>query len=177
MSYRLYNRVASAGFAIEAVLTLAEIPFELVEIESRAGTPLPESFRQINPWCQVPTLVLPSGETLTEPTAVMQFGCWNAYYVAPRANTLAHQWLVDGDHGTALVMGSSTLAEAGSEQAFANRIMEGLAAGCSYGDAVRDAKLKMIRAYGLDSVRDLINGFVILGDPAMRPPLEGPDSQ
>ncbi len=106
----------------------------------------------------------------TNPTAVMQFGCWNTYYVAPRANTLAHQWLVDGDHGAAMVMGSSTLTEAGSEQVFASLIMQGLASGASYGDTVTSAKRKMVQRYGLESVRDLLSGFIILGDPAMKPP-------
>lgn len=71
MTYRLYNRVRSAGFSIEAVLTLAEIPFELVEIDSQAGSPLPESFRKTNPWRQVPVLILPDGEILTESAAIL----------------------------------------------------------------------------------------------------------
>jgi|GEM_PF-5882830 len=48
--------------------------------------------------------------------------------------------------------------------------MEGLAVGMSYGQAVVQAKRKTAQTFGSASVRDLINGFVILGDPSMRPP-------
>ncbi len=109
-------------------------------------------------------------KNVVNPTAVMQFGCWNTYYVAPSANTLAHHWLVEGEHGAAIVMGATTLTEAGSEQDFASFIMDGLNNGLSYGDAVLQAKAAMVKTYGLESVKDLISGFVILGDPALRPP-------
>lgn len=71
MTYRLYNRLGSAGMAVEAVLYFAGIPFDLVEIDSAAGVPTPEDFRKINPWGQLPTLVLPNGDTLTESAAIM----------------------------------------------------------------------------------------------------------
>ena len=45
MIYTLYNRPGSGGFVVEAALTLAGAPFELIELDSKAGTPLPESFR------------------------------------------------------------------------------------------------------------------------------------
>ena len=59
MTYKLYNRDGSGGFVVEAALTLVEAPFELVRLDSRPGNPLPESFREINPWGQVPVLILP----------------------------------------------------------------------------------------------------------------------
>lgn len=71
MTYRLFNRVGSAGLSIEAALRFAELPFELVEIDSRAGEPMPDSFRDINPLGQVPVLLLPDGETLTEASAIL----------------------------------------------------------------------------------------------------------
>lgn len=71
MSYKLYNRVGSGGFAVEAALTLARQPFELITIESAPGTALPESFREINPWRQVPTLILPDGTVMTEAGAIL----------------------------------------------------------------------------------------------------------
>jgi len=103
------------------------------------------------------------------PTAVLQFGCWNTYYVDPRANTLAHHWLVEGSHGAAIMMGATTPTEAGSEQDFSAYIMDGLAAGDSYGTAVLKAKSKLANEYGAHSVKDLLSGFVILGNPALRP--------
>ena len=71
MSYTLYNRRGSGGFAVEVALTLAGQPFELVTIESQPSTPLPESFREINPWGQVPVLVLPDGSKMTETGAIL----------------------------------------------------------------------------------------------------------
>ncbi|MFY0613617.1 MAG: glutathione S-transferase family protein [Hyphomicrobiaceae bacterium] len=71
MTYKLYNRTGSGGFAVEAALTLAGQAFELITIESVPSTPLPESFREINPWRQVPVLVLPDGSKMTETGAML----------------------------------------------------------------------------------------------------------
>ena len=71
MAYRLYNRVGSGGFVVEVALSLAGAEFELVELGSKPGTALPESFREVNPWGQVPTLVLPDGSTMTETAAIL----------------------------------------------------------------------------------------------------------
>ena len=65
MSYRLYNRLGSGGFVVEAALKLTEAPFELVELDSKVSTPLAETFRETNPWKQVPVLILPDGSTMT----------------------------------------------------------------------------------------------------------------
>ena len=59
MTYQLYNRDGSGGFVVEAVLALADESFELIRLDSTPGTPLPESFRDINPWRQVPVLITP----------------------------------------------------------------------------------------------------------------------
>ena len=71
MGYTLYNRPGSGGFVVEAALALAEASFELVELDSKAGTPLPESFRATNPWGQLPTLILPDGSVMTETSAIL----------------------------------------------------------------------------------------------------------
>ena len=71
MIYTLYNRPGSGGVVVEAALTLADAPFELIELDSKAGTPLPESFRETNPWGQLPTLILPNGTTMTETSAIL----------------------------------------------------------------------------------------------------------
>ena len=71
MTYRLYNRPGSGGFVVEAAFALADEPFELVELYSKAGTPLAESFRETNPWKQLPTLILPDGSILTETAAIL----------------------------------------------------------------------------------------------------------
>ena len=71
MTYTLYNRPGSGGFVVEAALTLAEASFELVELGSKPGTPLPEEFKEMNPWGQLPTLILPDGSKMTESSAML----------------------------------------------------------------------------------------------------------
>jgi len=71
MTYQLYNRRCSGGFVVEATLTLAGTAFELVELESKLGTELPDNFRKINPWGQVPVLILPDGTTMTETAGIL----------------------------------------------------------------------------------------------------------
>ena len=48
--YTLYNRLRSGGAVVEAALRWAGADFELVELDSLIGTPLPESFKGTNPW-------------------------------------------------------------------------------------------------------------------------------
>lgn len=71
MSYKVYNRLGSGGFAVEAALTLAEVPHEMVFLDSAPSTPLPDSYRQINPWGQVPALITPDGTLVTETGAIL----------------------------------------------------------------------------------------------------------
>lgn len=79
--YRLTNRRGSGGFVVEAVLTLAELPFELDLIESEPSTPLPDTIRDLNPWGQVPILITPDGAVLTECAAIL-------FYLAERHRSL-----------------------------------------------------------------------------------------
>ena len=92
MSYTLYNRPGSGGFVVEAALTLADAPFELIELDSKAGTPLSESFRDTNPWGQLPTLTLPDGTTMTETSAILVHLalCFPDKRLAPPPGTPAH---------------------------------------------------------------------------------------
>ena len=92
MPYRLYNRVGSGGFVVEAALALAETAFELEELDSRPSTPLPESFRVHNPWRQVPTLILPDGSTMSETAAILidLSACHQDKELGPRPGTTAH---------------------------------------------------------------------------------------
>jgi glutathione S-transferase len=100
MTYHLYNRVGSGGFVAEAALALAGAPYELLELGSEPGTPLPESFRDINPWGQVPALVLPDGSVMTETAAILIHlaACYPAEGFAPAAGTPAHaaflRWII-----------------------------------------------------------------------------------
>ena len=92
MTCILYNRPGSGGFVVEAALTLAGAPFELIELDSKAGTPLPESFRETNPWGQLPTLILPDGTTMTETSAILVHLAlrFPDKHLAPPPGTRAH---------------------------------------------------------------------------------------
>ena len=73
MTYKLYNRLGSGGFVVEAALSMCGEPFELISIDSTPGTELPESFRDINPWRQVPVLITRDGTLMTESAAMLIF--------------------------------------------------------------------------------------------------------
>lgn len=71
--YILYSAVGSGGVAVEAALTLMAQPYELVEAPTFAFDH-PEAGDRVlpaNPLRQVPALVLPSGEVMTESAAIL----------------------------------------------------------------------------------------------------------
>ena len=96
MSYHLYNRLGSGGFVVEAALTLADADFGLTELDSTVGTPLPKSFRETNPWGQVPTLILPDGTKMTESTAILIHlaACFPEKELAPAPGTSDHAYFL-----------------------------------------------------------------------------------
>jgi len=100
MRYTLYNREGSGGFVVEAALALCAAPFDLVTADTPSGTPLPEDFRAVNPWKQVPVLILPDGSTMTESAAILVHlaACHPGRGLAPEPGTSQHarflRWLV-----------------------------------------------------------------------------------
>ena len=65
--YTLYTRAGSGGFAAEAALSMAGVPFTKVDV--KRGPP-DEAFRRISPLGQVPVLTLPDGSSITESAAI-----------------------------------------------------------------------------------------------------------
>lgn len=65
--YTLYSRPGTGGFAVEAALIMAGVPFTLVNVEKGA---VDDAFRAISPLGQVPALTLPDGRTMTESAAI-----------------------------------------------------------------------------------------------------------
>ena len=65
--YKLYTRAGSGGFAAEAALSMAGVPFTKVEV--KRGPP-DEAFLGISPLGQVPVLTLPDGSSVTESAAI-----------------------------------------------------------------------------------------------------------
>jgi GST-like protein len=69
--FKIFGAVGSGSVPVEATLTLLGIPYEVVEAvtwEDEAARKLVET---VNPLRQVPALVLPSGEVMTESAAIL----------------------------------------------------------------------------------------------------------
>ena len=63
----VYGERGSGSVAVEAALTLAGVPFRLVERTAEAD----DETGRVNPLRQVPAVVLPAGELLTESAAIL----------------------------------------------------------------------------------------------------------
>lgn len=71
--YRLYFNKGTASFGPQAVLEEAELPYELVTVDTTIGEHRREDYLAVNPLGLVPALVTPQGETLYESAAIMLF--------------------------------------------------------------------------------------------------------
>ena len=67
----IYGAAGSGSVPVEAALTLLGIPFEVVEAPTWAGPDEQAKVAPVNPMKQIPTLVLPSGEVMTESAAML----------------------------------------------------------------------------------------------------------
>jgi hypothetical protein len=101
------------------------------------------------------------------PFAVLQWGCWNTYFVEPREDSLGHMFMLNGDQGAAAVMGASTLTNADRENEFAQFFQDALLApNATLGSAMSTAKAQYAAQYGY-SHRDILWGISLLGDPLL----------
>ncbi len=106
------------------------------------------------------------------PTALVQFGCWNTYYVQPSADTMAHEAMKSAGGGAAVVMGGATLTSAAADLLFARLASARLGSGGgTIGEAVLAAKHDLARANG--DVAEIQIGWTMLGDPALPLPPTG----
>ena len=100
------------------------------------------------------------------PTMVVQFGCWNTYFVTPAYSTMADEFLLTGDHGAAAVMGPTTLVSAHSERYMGAALMDYTAnPGTTIGQAIQAAKADL--AASQPDNLDILLGWTILGDPTL----------
>ena len=67
----LYGAAGSGSVAVEAALTLLGIPCELIEGATWAEASARERVAARNPMRQIPTLVLPGGEVMSESAAIL----------------------------------------------------------------------------------------------------------
>ena len=101
------------------------------------------------------------------PAVFAQWGCWNTFFVTPEATTLTDRLLVGGDRGAVAVMGPAALATSDSSRelslALSRQLFE---QGLPLGPAVVAAQRQIAaeRPWMIDVVR----GFNLLGDPALR---------
>lgn len=116
--------------------------------------------------------LLRSGDAATlgnagRPTVVVQWGCWNTYFVSPLVNALGNAFLLSGDRGAAAVLGATTLTDARAEELLGQRLMPRITApGATIGEAVLAAKQEL--AAKNPGLVDVILGWTVLGDPALR---------
>ncbi|MEJ5254882.1 MAG: C25 family cysteine peptidase [Acidimicrobiales bacterium] len=104
------------------------------------------------------------------PSAVALYGCWNAYYVLPSADTLAHSLLLTPGGGAAAVMGGVTLTSATSDVMLLRETSSQFAANRgTFGEAVLAAKQRLARSH--PGLAEIQLGWTMLGDPAL--PLPG----
>ena len=100
------------------------------------------------------------------PTVVVQYSCWNSYFVDPNQNTIAQRFLTYGDNGAAGVAGPTALTETDSLRLFGHQFMPMLGqSGVPIGDAMMMA-LEAIAASHPERT-DLLLGIALLGDPAL----------
>jgi GST-like protein len=67
----LYGAAGSGSIAVEAALTLLNIPYELVEAVTWDDEQARERVSAVNPMRQVPALIYPGGEIMTESAAIL----------------------------------------------------------------------------------------------------------
>jgi hypothetical protein len=102
----------------------------------------------------------------SHPTVVVQFGCWNTYYVSPHADTMSHAFMLNPNGAAAAVLGASTLTSAANDIELAGYLAENLSSGSlTLGEALLDAKRSVDRNAG-GTTADVLLGWTLLGDPA-----------
>ena len=101
-----------------------------------------------------------------KPFVVVQWGCWNTYYVDPVYNYLVQSFLFSGDKGAAVVLGATTLSEVTSEQLLGELLTPNLTTpGMTVGQAVQAAKTQLGASH--PELLDVLLGWSLMGDPAL----------
>ncbi len=106
---------------------------------------------------------LPAGGN---PGLVVQWGCWNSYFVSVYIETMAHALLLSDGKGAAGVIGSSTLTDLGAHNEIGRRFFSAVSGGpIGVGDALLKAQRDAAKSF--PDMRDDILAMVLIGDPAM----------
>jgi len=70
-AYRLFSALGSGGVPVEAAMSLIGLPYEVVEAPTWEGKAEQAKVAAVNPLKQIPALVTPEGETITESAAIL----------------------------------------------------------------------------------------------------------
>lgn len=70
-SLTLYGALGSGSVPVEAALTLIGLPFEVVEAPTWEGEAEQAKVAGVNPLKQIPAVILPGGEIMTESAAIL----------------------------------------------------------------------------------------------------------
>ncbi|MCB1595665.1 MAG: hypothetical protein KDI76_12210 [Xanthomonadales bacterium] len=101
-----------------------------------------------------------------KPSTVMQWGCWNNYYVHPSYNTMSHSFLLTEDVGAAAVLGSVTLTYSNTQKELMKHLSGYVAKpNMLIGDVMQRAKQAVNDSR--PEFTDVIVGWILLGDPTM----------
>ena len=71
--YVVYGAKGAGSVPVEAALTLLGLPYEVVEAAPWEGGEERDRAARVNPMRQIPSLVLPSGEVMTESAAILMW--------------------------------------------------------------------------------------------------------
>ncbi|NKB60636.1 MAG: glutathione S-transferase family protein [Gammaproteobacteria bacterium] len=71
LGYVLYGSRRSGSLVVELALSEIGVSYEIRDIDLDDGAQRDESYAAINPQRKIPTLITPSGETLTESVAIL----------------------------------------------------------------------------------------------------------
>jgi glutathione S-transferase len=71
--YKLYGRKNTGSSAVEALLTVLDVPFEIIDVAKTETGAAPDWYKAINPRGEVPSLGLPDGSVMTESAAMMVY--------------------------------------------------------------------------------------------------------
>ena len=71
MTYTVYGAAGSGSVPVEAALTLIGAPYTVIEAVTWEGEAERDKVAPVNPMGQIPALITPDGETLTESAAIL----------------------------------------------------------------------------------------------------------
>lgn len=70
-AYTIYGALGSGSVPVEAALTLVGAPYTVIEAATWQGAEAQARVAPVNPMKQIPALVTPQGETITESAAIL----------------------------------------------------------------------------------------------------------